>query len=135
MNTDFGNYRQRCRVCGEPIRLVLVCTNGCCEQCHRQHCTPGGATSPGHNIRHYAVTDSLGNKVLVRPGTIGFFDCRSSGLWGALMADQTPAQTAAAYAGSMFGWGCPGARLEAYNADGTPVVPANRKPRRTRGQS
>ena len=38
-----------CVVCGGPAPRESRCTNGRCNRCHVTHCTPGGATSPGHN--------------------------------------------------------------------------------------
>jgi hypothetical protein len=39
----------KCEVCGADIyKDPTRCTNGRCAACHRKHCTPGGATSPGH---------------------------------------------------------------------------------------
>lgn len=38
-----------CEVCGTPIPSQRDrCTNQRCLACHGKHCTPGGATSPGH---------------------------------------------------------------------------------------
>lgn len=36
-----------CNVCGGHLRSGR-CTNGRCLDCHREMCTPGGSTSPGH---------------------------------------------------------------------------------------
>ena len=41
----------KCRNCGAPAPAAERCTNGHCAKCHRTHCTPGGATSPGHLVR------------------------------------------------------------------------------------
>ncbi len=109
-----------CSVCGGPAPLVFRCTNGCCARCHAEHCTPGGATYPGHGLRVYAVVTALGTKALVKAGTVGFYDPQSHEVWQALRETQSAAQTGAALAGSMFGWDCPGARIEYYNEDGTP---------------
>jgi hypothetical protein len=40
----------RCNYCGRtpPKFRATRCTNGRCFDCHREHCTPGGSTSPGH---------------------------------------------------------------------------------------
>lgn len=40
-----------CEVCKTPINRRCRCTNGRCDQCHRDYCTPGGATEPGHGRR------------------------------------------------------------------------------------
>lgn len=42
-----------CVVCEIDVRKHgpgYRCTNGCCPECHRQFCTPGGITEPGHGI-------------------------------------------------------------------------------------
>ncbi len=36
----------KCEVCKRATRGA--CTNGRCMDCHRDHCTPGGSTGPGH---------------------------------------------------------------------------------------
>lgn len=42
---------RRCVVCGVDIRSdPNRCTNSCCGKCHRDYCTPGGQTSPGHGL-------------------------------------------------------------------------------------
>lgn len=49
--TEFDSTRKQvraCEVCGEPTSSGSRCTNGRCPKCHVEHCTPGGATSPGH---------------------------------------------------------------------------------------
>lgn len=41
-----------CEICGTDIRRDRGrCTNERCSSCHAKHCTPGGATSPGHGRR------------------------------------------------------------------------------------
>lgn len=42
---------RHCEVCGKETNRQTRCTNGRCLECHRAHCTPGGATSPGHARR------------------------------------------------------------------------------------
>lgn len=37
-----------CEVCGAVTSSGERCTNGRCATCHRDHCTPGGITAPGH---------------------------------------------------------------------------------------
>lgn len=37
-----------CEVCGGPAPAAERCTNGRCAKCHRDHCTAGGVTGPGH---------------------------------------------------------------------------------------
>lgn len=40
---------RRCNVCGVSTKNDRGrCTNGRCSSCHRDVCTPGGETSPGH---------------------------------------------------------------------------------------
>lgn len=46
-----------CVVCGGPAPAAERCTNGCCGECHRRHCTPGGVTSPGHALRRPETDD------------------------------------------------------------------------------
>jgi len=109
-----------CYVCGEEAPAAERCTNGYCRRCHAEHCTPGGATYPGHGIRVYAVIGPTNNRVIVQAGTVGFFDVEPE-VWEALRKTQTGAQTSAALAGSLFGWRCPGARKENYTEDGAAI--------------
>ena len=37
-----------CLICG--TETWRPCTNGLCAECHDKYCTPGGNTSPGHNL-------------------------------------------------------------------------------------
>lgn len=113
--------QQICRVCRGLAPSEPRCTNGCCARCHQEYCTPGGATSPGHGLAVYAVLSPTGEPVFVQAGTIGNYAVRSPQLWQGRRDTQTAAETAAALAGSMFGWHCAGARRENYNEDGTPV--------------
>lgn len=71
-------------------------------------------------MRTYAVTTPIGDKVVVLPGVVGYFDS-PPGVWATKAAAQSPAATAAALAGSVFGWDCPGALVENYHADGAPM--------------
>jgi|SRR5579859_225809 len=41
----------QCRRCLGPAPAESRCTNGHCYACHREWCTDGGATYPGHNVR------------------------------------------------------------------------------------
>lgn len=44
-----ADRRSTCECCGvDTTRDQGRCTNGRCGSCHRQHCTPGGSTTPGH---------------------------------------------------------------------------------------
>lgn len=43
--------RRVCNACGADLRRDRGrCTNGRCERCHDEFCTPGGSTSPGHGF-------------------------------------------------------------------------------------
>lgn len=48
-----------CRRCGGPAPASERCTNGHCAKCHREACTAGGATSPGHNVKAGWLTFTL----------------------------------------------------------------------------
>lgn len=37
-----------CNWCGMALEPGTVCTNGRCSQCHKDVCTPGGGSEPGH---------------------------------------------------------------------------------------
>lgn len=115
-----------CTVCSGPAPAASRCTNGCCARCHTQYCTAGGATTPGHNLKVFAVVGPAGNRVLVQAGTVGFFDCEPE-VWAARRLAQTGAETAAALAGSLFGWNCPGARPESYTDAGAALTTRNRR--------
>ncbi len=44
-----------CNACGKPFSPHPewnrpYCTNGRCQHCHDEHCTSGGATTPGHGF-------------------------------------------------------------------------------------
>jgi hypothetical protein len=40
-----------CVVCNKSTgRDAGRCTNRCCGSCHARYCTPGGTTTPGHNL-------------------------------------------------------------------------------------
>ena len=39
------------RVCWVCNTREKHCTNGLCYECHAAHCTQGGETAPGHNVR------------------------------------------------------------------------------------
>lgn len=41
---------RRCNYCGESVTVATRCTNGRCMTCHRDVCTPGGTTAPGHGF-------------------------------------------------------------------------------------
>jgi hypothetical protein len=110
-----------CRVCNGPAPMAERCTNGCCARCHREYCTSGGSTGPGHGLKVYAVETPLGEHVFVQAGTVGNFEYRDENLWQARFTMQSKRETSAALAGSMFGWDCGGARVESYNEDGSPV--------------
>ena len=58
---------RECLVCGrstahDPNR----CTNGCCGDCHREFCTTGGATSPGHGINFRAARETIARRAAQR---------------------------------------------------------------------
>ncbi len=40
-----------CECCERVFHRWDRCTNGRCSSCHREHCTSGGATCPGHGRR------------------------------------------------------------------------------------
>ena len=44
-----------CNYCG--LLYADRCTNGRCQRCHSAHCTPGGATYPGHAFGDQGTTD------------------------------------------------------------------------------
>ena len=51
-----------CQVCNTPIPTSSTrCTNRLCLACHRKYCTPGGATSPGHNLNLTAAQETHRN--------------------------------------------------------------------------
>ena len=47
-----------CEVCEQVFRAWNRCTNGRCPDCHREHCTAGGETSPGHGRGKAAVNEA-----------------------------------------------------------------------------
>lgn len=64
MTTSRANRKvYACEVCGVDISSdSRRCTNGRCSGCHGTHCTPGGATSPGHgrgNVATPFASDSI----------------------------------------------------------------------------
>lgn len=48
----------RCNFCGNVLTNPH-CTNGRCWVCHREECTPGGDTSPGHGFGPYTPSPTL----------------------------------------------------------------------------
>ena len=72
------NFHRICEVCGVAASAAERCTNNRCGHCHAKHCTPGGATSPGHGRGTVAITFALRPRVLAswfkgsdyKPGTM-----------------------------------------------------------------
>lgn len=61
-----------------------------------------------------------GQRVLVVRNREGYHTC-SLNMWESVGRGQTKQEAAAALAGSMFGWDCPGADPAGYDSEGRPL--------------
>jgi hypothetical protein len=75
----------------------------------------------------FAVETVDGQRVVVIRNRLGYRPC-SPMMWKALHRNQSNQETAAALAGSMFGWDAPGADPTTYDELGRPYGRKNPKP-------
>ena len=122
--------KRKCLNCGVDTDASSRCTNGHCPKCHAWCCTDGGATYSGHGLRVFAVEAATGLRCLVQAQVIGNFAIAPE-VWSSIRAKQSPQESEAALAGSMFGWHCPAADPDSYDEQGRPHSRRSPKPSTT----
>ena len=77
----------------------------------------------------FAVEEPVNGKVLVQRNVLGWYPADKPEVWEAIHRVQTKQETAAALAGSMFGWDVTAANPDAYDDEGRPVSTSRRRQR------